>query len=61
MRDHGVSNFPNPTLTDHNGQSVAYIAPPNAVVTSPSYTSANKACARILPVPIAAGNPDTQQ
>ena len=28
MRNHGVSNFPNPTLTDHNGQAVAYIAPP---------------------------------
>ncbi len=60
MRDHGVPHFPNPTLTDHNGQAVTYIAPPNSVLTSPAYTSANKTCARILPLPIAASDPEPQ-
>ena len=61
MRDHGVSNFPNPTMTDHNGQQVTYLAPPNSVLSSPAYRNASKTCAGILPLPVTPRNAEAQQ
>jgi hypothetical protein len=52
MREHGVSDFPSPTMTDHNGQQVAFMNPSSAVIASPAYKIANKVCATILPPPI---------
>jgi len=50
MRDHGLPTFPDPSMTDHNGQQVAYLAPTDAMVASPSYEQANRACQAILPI-----------
>jgi hypothetical protein len=48
MRDHGLSSFPDPAMTDHNGQQVAYLDTPNSLVASPAFKIANKACQGIL-------------
>jgi len=48
MRQHGLSNFPDPSMTDHNGQQVGYLAPSNSLVASPAFNSANNDCQRIL-------------
>jgi hypothetical protein len=55
MRAHGLPNFPRPTITDHEGQQVAFMDPGNAIVSSPSYGSASKTCAPILPPPVQDG------
>jgi len=52
MRAHGLPKFPRPTITDHGGQQVAFMDPSNAIVSSPAYGSASKACAPILPPPV---------
>jgi hypothetical protein len=44
----GLSSFPDPSMTDHNGQNVGYFATPSSLVTSPTFKSANKACQGIL-------------
>jgi hypothetical protein len=36
MRDHGLPTFPDPSMTDHNGQQIAYLAPSDAMVASPA-------------------------
>jgi hypothetical protein len=48
MRDHGLPSFPDPTMTDHNGQQVAYLATPSSLVASPAFKAANKVCQKIL-------------
>jgi hypothetical protein len=48
MRDHGLSSFPDPSMTDHDGQPVAFLDTPNSVIASPAFKIANKACQRIL-------------
>ena len=50
MRDHGLPTFPDPAMSDHNGQQVAYLAPTDAIVASPAYKQANRACRAILPI-----------
>jgi hypothetical protein len=50
MRRHGLSSFPSPATTDHDGQPVAYLAPTNALVASPAFKLANKDCQQILPI-----------
>ena len=52
MRDHGLSSFPDPTMTDHNGQQVAYLTATIPVDPSPAFKSAQNACRGILPPPI---------
>jgi hypothetical protein len=52
MRDHGLSNFPDPTMTDHDGQQVAYLTATIPVDPSPPFKSAQNACRGILPPPI---------
>jgi hypothetical protein len=55
MRAHGLPDFPRPTMTDHEGQQVAFMDPSNAIVSAPSYASASKTCAPILPPPVRDG------
>jgi hypothetical protein len=57
MRAHGLPSFPRPTITDHEGQRVAFMNPSSAIVSSPAYGSANKTCASILPPPVQSGEP----
>lgn len=52
MRDHGLPRFPDPTMTDHNGQQVAYLTATIPVDPSPAFKSAQHACREILPPPI---------
>ncbi len=52
MRDHGLSSFPDPTMTDHDGQKVAYLTATIPVDPSPAFKSAQNACRGILPPPI---------
>jgi hypothetical protein len=51
MRDHGLSSFPDPKMTDHNGQQVAFITATIPVHPPPAFKSAQKACRAILPTP----------
>jgi hypothetical protein len=48
MRGDGVTGFPDPSMTDHNGQQVAYLATSNSLAASPAFKRANKLCQRIL-------------
>jgi hypothetical protein len=57
MRAHGLPRFPRPTITDHEGQQVAFMDPSSAIVSSPAYGSASKTCASLLPPPLQGGEP----
>jgi hypothetical protein len=57
MRAHGLPGFPQPTITDHEGQQVTFMDPSSAIVSSPAYASASKTCAPILPPPVQGGEP----
>jgi hypothetical protein len=50
MREQGLLSFPDPSMTDHDGQQVAYLAPSDAMVASPAYKKADRACHAILPI-----------
>jgi len=51
MRNHGVSNFPDPKVsTSPGGKTVAMVVP-GAVVNSPQFKTAQTACGSILPGP----------
>ncbi len=52
MRDHGLSSFPDPTMTDHDGRQVAYLTATIPVDPSPAFKSAQNACRGVLPPPI---------
>jgi len=56
MRAHGLPNFPRPTITDHEGQQVAFMDPSNAVISSPASGRASNTCASILPPPLQDGD-----
>lgn len=51
MRNHGFPSFPDPTMTDHNGQQVAFLAVTIPVDPSPAFKNAQNACRGILPTP----------
>ncbi len=51
MRNHGLPSFPDPTMTDHNGQQVAFLAVTIPVDPSPAFKTAQNACRGILPTP----------
>ncbi len=51
MRNHGMPSFPDPTMTDHNGQQVAYLTATIPTHPSPAFKSAQNACRAILPTP----------
>jgi hypothetical protein len=48
MRDQGVASFPDPAMTDHDGQQVAYLPTPDSLMASPAFKVANKVCQKIL-------------
>ena len=48
MRGDGLAEFPDPAMTDHNGQQVAYLATPSSLAASPAFKRANKLCQKIL-------------
>jgi hypothetical protein len=41
MRAQGLSSFPDPSMTDHNGQQVAYLATPSSLVASSAFKTAS--------------------
>lgn len=51
MRSHGLPSFPDPTMTDHNGQQVAYLTATIPIDPSPAFKNAQNACRGILPTP----------
>ena len=51
MRDHGVSNFPDPRVSTSNGGTKVAIMVPRAIGSSPQFTTAQTACRGILPEP----------
>ncbi len=56
MRDHGVTNFPDPQVINHNGEHgvrIQAVGPKG----SPQFAAAAKACQRILPAPSGNGGP----
>ncbi|MGO9883038.1 MAG: hypothetical protein ACLPV4_08490 [Solirubrobacteraceae bacterium] len=54
MRNHGVANFPDPTVSSSRpGQTAIAMVVPAQFASSPQFKSASKACRSILP---AAGN-----
>jgi hypothetical protein len=51
MRRHGVTDFPDPRVTQHNGGTSVAVGVPNGDAGSPTFNSAQKACQAILPPP----------
>jgi hypothetical protein len=48
VRDNGLPLFPDPSMTDHNGQQIAYLPTPSSLIASPAFKRANAVCQRIL-------------
>ncbi|HEY5318630.1 MAG TPA: hypothetical protein VIJ20_11645 [Solirubrobacteraceae bacterium] len=61
MRDHGVTNFPDPKVTNTPGHQSVGIAVTPSTTGSPRFKSAQKACAGILPSPSGNGGPSPQE
>jgi hypothetical protein len=59
MREHGVTNFPDPVVHSSPGQQSIGIHVTPALVGSPQFKSAQKSCASILPAP--SGGDQAQQ
>jgi hypothetical protein len=53
MRSHGVKNFPDPTVVTNSHQQMIGIHVTPAITGSPSFKSAQRACAHLMP----RGNP----
>lgn len=51
MRNHGVSNFPNPKVSTSGGGTKIALAVPSLLSQSPQFRSAQQACRSILPKP----------
>jgi hypothetical protein len=51
MRNHGVSNFPDPVVHSSPGSQSVGIKVTPSITGSPAFKSAQKACASILPAP----------
>jgi hypothetical protein len=52
MREHGVTNFPDPHVSSGGGQqSVAVGLPPKGSMSAPVFRAANQACRGLLPIP----------
>lgn len=60
IRDHGLPTFAYPSMTDHDGQRVAYLAPTDALVASTAYKKADRACRAILPIAATTRNVQSQ-
>jgi hypothetical protein len=61
MRDHGVSDFPDPRVTSGPGHVSVTMAVPRGAAVSPRFKSAQKACQGILPAPGSGGPTPAQQ
>jgi hypothetical protein len=61
MRKHGVSNFPDPTVSTGSGSSKIAQAVPEGAGASPRFKSAQKACQGILPAAQGNGPTPAQQ
>jgi hypothetical protein len=60
MRNHGVTNFPDPQVVNHNGEhgvAIHAVGPKS----SPQFQAAAKACQGILPAPSGNGPQETAQ
>ena len=60
MRNHGVTNFPDPQVVNHNGEhgvKIQAVGPKG----SPQFEAAEKACQGILPAPSGNGPQETAQ
>ena len=60
MRNHGVTNFPDPQVLNHNGEHgvrIQAVGPKS----SPQFEAATKACQGILPAPSGNGPQETAQ
>ena len=51
MRNHGVSNFPDPQVSTSNGDTAVAMVVPRSVTSSPQFNSAQTACRGIMPEP----------
>jgi hypothetical protein len=51
MRDHGVSNFPDPKVSTHGNSTSVSMVVPNTFASSPHFKTAESACRGILPMP----------
>jgi len=51
MRQHGVTNFPDPVVSSHGGETSVRMVAPASVAGSPAALAARKACQGILPIP----------
>jgi hypothetical protein len=49
MRRHGITNFPDPTVVSNSHQQMIGIHVTPAITGSPSFKSAQKACAHLMP------------
>jgi len=49
MRSHGVTNFPDPDISDSNGQTRISVQITPAIANSPAFQSAQKKCAHLMP------------
>ncbi|MGH2873180.1 MAG: hypothetical protein ACRDL5_12055 [Solirubrobacteraceae bacterium] len=57
MRAHGVSSFPDPRISSGDGHTAVAISVTPALVDSPAFKGASKACRHLLPAP----SPQQQQ
>jgi hypothetical protein len=65
MRSHGVSNFPDPTISSSGNHASVGLAIPSGLTQSPAFKPAQQACAKLQPGPAgpsgaATDNPDEQ-
>ncbi len=51
MRDHGVTSFPDPQMTDQGGNQGVQLRLPAGLVSSPQFRGARADCQGILPMP----------
>jgi hypothetical protein len=58
MRNHGVSNFPDPKVKTSGGGTSVAIAINPSISGQPAFKSAQKACQHILPKPGSGSGPD---
>ena len=61
MRQHGLSNFPDPVVHSSAGHEAIGIAVNPTITGSPAYKSAQKACQGILPAPLSPAQQAAQQ
>lgn len=61
MREHGVSNFPDPHVVSHDGATSVSQMVPQSAATTPGFKTAQKACQNLQPTPQNGPGPGEQQ